>query len=94
MNAPHKIYCDEAGFTGSNLLDTAQPHFVFASTDITEDRAQNLLDQAVKKFRIERLRKGKGEFKGAELSQHHQGQQALDWLFNKCRKNIYVSTLR
>ncbi|HEX8396255.1 MAG TPA: DUF3800 domain-containing protein [Pyrinomonadaceae bacterium] len=90
MNSSQKIYCDEAGFTGSNLLDATQPHFIFASTDIAEDRAQNLLDQAVKKFRIERLRKGNGELKGAELAQHHQGQQALDWLFNKCRKNLYV----
>ena len=46
------IYCDEAGFTGANLLDVNQPYFTFATTDIDEDAARELLAEAVAKFNL------------------------------------------
>lgn len=38
------IYCDEAGNTGGNLLDTEQPYFVLASNDFSVDEATAVLD--------------------------------------------------
>jgi hypothetical protein len=41
---PNKIlYFDEAGFTGYNLLDPAQPIFVIASSDVGEEEARDIL---------------------------------------------------
>ncbi|HEV7891780.1 MAG TPA: DUF3800 domain-containing protein [Pyrinomonadaceae bacterium] len=86
-----KIYCDEAGFTGANMLDAAQPHFTFASTDIEEERARELVDEAVVKFNLRRFQKGNGELKGADLARKPKGRQALEWLFGECRDNFLVT---
>lgn len=38
------IYCDEAGNSGENLLDPAQPYFVLASNDFSDVEASTLLE--------------------------------------------------
>ncbi|WP_409563238.1 DUF3800 domain-containing protein [Hyphomicrobium sp. MC8b] len=43
---PRTIYFDESGFTGSNLLDPAQPVFAIASAAIEEQRAADILAEA------------------------------------------------
>lgn len=43
MNFP-QIYFDEAGNTGSNLLDPEQPFFVLASTNFKEDEVEELVN--------------------------------------------------
>lgn len=86
-----KIYCDEAGFTGANLLDANQPNFTFASTDIEESDARNLLDEAIRKFSLQKFQKSNGELKGAELAKNVQGQAALEWIFERCRENFLVT---
>ncbi len=91
MNTLRKIYCDEAGFTGGNLLDANQPTFTFASTDIDESRARELIDEAIARFRLQNLVKGNGELKGNELAQRPRGQESLEWLFNECRDNFFVA---
>lgn len=91
MQQSKKIYCDEAGFTGANLLDANQPYFTFASTDIEEDKAHELVDKAINKFNLQRFQKGNGELKAAELAQQFRGREALEWLFNECRENFLVT---
>jgi hypothetical protein len=41
--AVRTLYFDESGFTGYNLLDPAQPIFVIASMDISEEHAGEIL---------------------------------------------------
>lgn len=91
MDTSRRIYCDEAGFTGANLLDADQPHFTFASTDIDESRARELLDEIIARFRLQNLVKGNGELKGGELAKRPHGQEALEWLFNECRGAFFVT---
>jgi hypothetical protein len=43
---PRLICCDEAGFTGNNLLNPDQPFFSYASHDLTIDEAQSLIARA------------------------------------------------
>jgi hypothetical protein len=88
---PKRIYCDEAGFTGANLLDVNQPYFTFASTDIEEDFARELIDEAMDKFSLRSFRELNGELKGAELVKETEGREALEWIFDKCRKNFLVT---
>lgn len=44
------IYCDEAGFTGYNLLDPAQPVFAVASADVEEWQAEEILKQSFPRY--------------------------------------------
>jgi hypothetical protein len=39
-----EIYCDEAGNSGENLLDAAQPFFALASNDFSREEALSLLE--------------------------------------------------
>lgn len=45
------LYFDEAGFTGSNLLDPQQPFFAIASTDIDDASADAILTGAFPRYR-------------------------------------------
>lgn len=85
-----KIYCDESGFTGANLLDGNQPYFTFASTDIEEDVARELVAKAIDTFSLQSFQKANGELKGAELAKETNGREALEWIFNECRDNFLV----
>ena len=40
---PPTVFFDEAGNTGAALTDTAQPVFVLASTNLTNEEAEKLL---------------------------------------------------
>jgi hypothetical protein len=43
-----EIFCDEAGFTGNNLLDHNQPFFAYASVAISPCDARAIVDEARK----------------------------------------------
>jgi hypothetical protein len=43
-----EIFCDEAGFTGNNLLDHNQPFFAYASVAISPRDARAIVDEARK----------------------------------------------
>jgi hypothetical protein len=88
---PKQIHCDEAGFTGANLLDPKQPYFTFASTDIEEGVARELVARAIDMFSLQSFQKANGELKGAELAKETNGREALEWMFDKCRENFLVS---
>ncbi len=55
-----KIYFDEAGNSGQNLLDSGQPIFVLASVNFTEDEAKKILapiESASEELHFIRLKK-------------------------------------
>ena len=72
------IYLDEAGFTGNNMLDPAQPMFVFAGVAITEDQAAALHSEAFDRFRLHG-----NELKGSSLVKRKQGREAVSWLLER-----------
>lgn len=80
------IYCDEAGFTGGDLLNTQQRFFVYGSTDVTEECAAALIDEMVSRFRLQR----ENELKGANLVRNGKGRMALKWLMGECRGHFHV----
>lgn len=53
-----RIYFDESGFTGYNLLDPAQPVFAIASTDIEPGLAEDCLKRAFPKYKGEEFKFG------------------------------------
>ena len=68
----HTIYCDEAGFTGNNLLNEQQPGFAYASVAIKEPEA----DRIVCRLRKESSLQG-SELKGARLAKSRRGRAAI-----------------
>ncbi len=38
-----RIFCDESGYSGENLLDSEQPFFTFASNNFEDDEAKDLI---------------------------------------------------
>lgn len=52
-NSPRLISCDEAGFTGPELLNEDQPVFTYAAVDLTPAEAQSIVDATRAKHRIQ-----------------------------------------
>jgi hypothetical protein len=59
------IYCDEAGITGNNLLDSEQPYFVFASVNIQSEAAEDLIARTISDHNL-----NVSELKGSQLIYH------------------------
>lgn len=53
MKKTQRIYFDEAGFTGDNLLDPDQPYFVYAGVAIDENYAEDIHSEALSMLPIE-----------------------------------------
>ena len=66
---PQRVFCDESGFTGDNMLDSQQPFFTYASVAMDEKEAEEL----VQGIRL-RHRKNGSELKGARLMRSHAGR--------------------
>ncbi len=65
-----RIYFDESGNTGTELLDSEQPYFTIGSTDIQEDEATDIIRRCFP------LQKGP-EIKSKEIFKRSQGRRAF-----------------
>jgi hypothetical protein len=79
------IYCDEAGFTGDNLLSQDQPYFAFSSVVIDPEEAQATVAQVLTDYRIQAE-----ELKGSRLIKRENGQRAALWMLEKYAKDSSV----
>lgn len=79
------IFCDEAGFTGNNLLDEAQEVFAFASVAIEEDRAKAIVERTIKDFKLQG-----SELKGSRLLKSENGRRAVTSIFKQCAADARV----
>ncbi len=68
-----KIYFDEAGNSGQNLLDPNQPIFVIASINFTEDEAKKILNP---------IQTASEEFHFVRLKKYHKNQQQIIEVLN------------
>jgi hypothetical protein len=80
------IFCDEAGITGNNLLDPEQRHFAFASVNIAEAMAEELVAQIIQDHRLQG-----DELKGSQLVKGVHGQRAIDALITACIDHVHLS---
>jgi len=74
------IFCDEAGFTGNNLLDADQDIFAYATIAIHPDAARDRVARTIRDFRLQ----GK-ELKGGRLVRSGVGQRAVTRLLDESR---------
>lgn len=79
------VYLDEAGHTGANLLDTAQPVFVYAAVAIDESQALEVHREAIANFGIKA-----SELKGNALLRRSKGQDAISWLLEETSQHTRI----
>ena len=88
MNHSQAIYLDEAGHTGGNLLDLAQPVFVYAAVAMDEAQATAIHSEAVARFRI-----NDAELKGGNLVRRQRGRDAATWILEQtvqCSRAVVI----
>ena len=59
---PQRIYFDESGFTGNNLLNPNQTMFSYGSVATCDDEARDFVEYLIKKYGVQN-----GELKGGKL---------------------------
>ena len=74
---PQTVYCDEAGFTGENLLNKQQPFFAYASVAQEPQEAADLVYRLTRDYRVQG-----GELKGSNLIRYKKGRRAIEDLID------------
>ena len=83
---PQKIYFDESGFTGNNLIHPSQEFFSYASVATDDDEAKDFVEYIIRKYNIQN-----GELKGKNLVKFNRGRKAIDEVFLTFEGRIKVS---
>jgi hypothetical protein len=83
---PQKIYFDESGFTGNNLLHPTQNYFAYASVATDDEEARALVERLTKKYNIQG-----GELKGANLVKFSKGRKAITEVLDAFDGRIKIS---
>lgn len=81
-----RIYFDESGFTGNNLLHPHQRLFAYASVATDDAEAKDLVEELINKYGIQN-----GELKGSKLVKFNKGRKAIDEIFNHFDGRLKVS---
>ena len=88
---PTTIYCDEAGYSGNNLFDKHQPHFVYSSVAVDPDEAEEVVKQTIRDFGLQL-----DELKGSKLVKTKRGKDAVTHILEKyaSKSRVFVSEKR
>jgi hypothetical protein len=81
-----KVYFDESGFTGNNLLHPDQMFFAYASVATDDDEARAFVESLSAKYGIQG-----GELKGSNLTRFNRGRKAIDDIFMHFETRLKVS---
>jgi hypothetical protein len=80
-----EIACDESGFSGTNLLDSATPVFAHASVDLGVDEAAGLVDTLRSGFRW-----SLSEPKSGQFLRDPRADEAVAWMLAALRDRAHV----
>jgi hypothetical protein len=81
-----RIYFDESGFTGNNLLNKNQTMFSYGSVATCDDEARDFVEYLIKKYGVQN-----GELKGRQLIKYNKGRKAISEIFDRFQGRIKVS---
>lgn len=79
------IYCDEAGYTGRNLLSKEQPYFVYSALHLSDKEINSIKDIINANYPLQG-----GEIKGNKMVQSKAGQKAIRLIFEQYSKNARI----
>ena len=81
-----RIYFDESGFTGNNLLHPDQSIFAYASVATSDAEAKDFVEELIQKYGFQN-----GELKGNKLVKSIKGRKAIDEIFEYFEGRLKVS---
>lgn len=81
-----RIYFDESGYTGNNLLHPQQKFFSYASMATDEAEAMQYVEALIYKYGIQG-----GELKGSRLVRSNRGRKAIDEIIGHFGSRIKLS---
>lgn len=84
-----RIFCDESGFTGDHLLNRDQPIFVYASVNLDDDTAEQILARA---FSAVPARQRVGEAKASKLIKSSAGRRPITSVLRDAAPHARVMT--
>ena len=80
-----EIACDESGFSGTNLLDAANPVITHASVDLRVGEAVDLIAALRSGFQC-----SLSEFKSGQFLRGRQGHESLEWFLAELSDRAHV----
>lgn len=83
---PQKIYFDESGYTGNNLLHPVQKYFSYASVATDDEEAKDFVERLIARYEIQG-----GELKGSKLVRFNRGRKAIDEVFQHFGDRLKLS---
>lgn len=83
---PQKIYFDESGYTGNNLLHESQEFFAYASVASNDDESREFVARVIRDFRVQ-----SGELKGSSLLRYNNGRKLVDSVIDHFEGRMKVS---
>lgn len=86
MNEAQKIYFDESGFTGNNLLHPNQTIFSYGSVASSDEEVRDFVKYLLRKYNIQN-----GELKGRNLVYSTSGKKAINELLANFKGRIKAS---
>jgi len=79
-----KIYGDEAGFTGENMLDDQQPYFCYTTVAIDETEAEKIISELRDKYHFQ----NGSELKGKTVYKRRDNLRIIEDLLSKVNKRF------
>lgn len=73
-----KIYCDESGYTGADLLEEFQPYFVYSGVKLDDETTKEIKNYIYNNYNIQN-----GEIKGKLIVSNKKGQEVIKHIFRK-----------
>lgn len=80
-----KIYCDESGYTGTDMLGSIQPYFVYAGVKLDDVLSAEIKDYIYLNYKIQN-----GEIKGKNFVKSPQGRKVIKYIFENYSKHARV----
>lgn len=81
-----RIYFDESGFTGNNLLDEKQSYFAYASVATNPEEAKEVVTRIMKQYGVQG-----SELKGKNLVKFSRGRKAIDDILTHYEGRVKIS---
>lgn len=79
------VFCDEAGFTGNNLLDGDQEVFAFAGVTLAADAAKQIVERTIADFGLQG-----DELKGSRMLKTENGRRAITAVIEECAPHAHI----
>lgn len=80
-----KVYCDESGYTGGDLLEESQPYFVYSGLNLDSKVTKEIKEYVYSNYNIQN-----DEIKGKLIVNNTKGRKVIKHIFKKYGKHARI----